>query len=81
MTELTPVLAGVSLLANVIMAIVAWGWRAEIATIRAEMRAGLAEALASFWRELNGSYIKRDLYNTLVSRVDALENRVNDLGD
>jgi hypothetical protein len=82
------VAAGVSLLGSIIVALVAWGWRAEIGTLRAEMntlkaemRASIAESVNSFYQQVNGSYIKRDLYNTLLARVDNIENRVNELGD
>ena len=80
--------AGISLLGSIIMALVAWGWRAEIATLRAnmetlraDMRASIAESVNAFYDRINGSYTKRDLYNTLLARVDGLENRFNDMGD
>ena len=84
--------AGISLLGSIIMALVAWGWRAEIATLRAEMatlkaemRASIAESVNTFYRQINGSYTKTETCKAqcgaLCGRVDGLENRVNDLGD
>ena len=55
--------------------------RANMETARAEVRAQIAEAINNFYRELNGTYIRRELYNTLVGKVEGLENRVNDIGD
>ena len=52
----------------------------EFETLRAEVRAGIAESGARFFAQVNGNYVKRDLYNTLLARVDGLEGRVNDLG-
>lgn len=82
------IVAGISMLGSIIMALVAWGWRAEIATLRAdmatlkaEMRAAIAESVNAFYLQINGSYIKKDLFNTLVGRVDGIEQRVNDAGD
>lgn len=82
------VVAGVSLLGNIIVGLVAWGWRAEIstlraemATMRAEMRASIAESANEFFRQINGNYVKKEVYNTLIARVDGLDGRVNDLGE
>lgn len=80
--------AGVSLLGSVIVALVAWGWRSEIgmlresmATLKAETRAAIAESANDFYRQVNGSYVKKELHNTLAARVDSVENRINDMGD
>lgn len=80
--------AALSLFGSVVMALVSWGGRAEIAlmrsemaTLKAEMRASIAESANTFYLSINGSYTKKDLYNTLVARVDGIENRVNDMGN
>jgi hypothetical protein len=107
------VAAGISLLGSLVMALVAWGWRGQIDTLRAEnnvlkadmltaiqkavnqfatlpgrvdtlkaeTRAALAESVNEFYKQVNGNYVKKDLYIALVSRVDSVEARVNDLGD
>ena len=50
-------------------------------TLRAEIRAAIAEASTEFYRQVNGAYTKRDLCKTisngLADRVDKLEERVN----
>jgi hypothetical protein len=50
-------------------------------TLRAEIRASIAESSAEFYRQVNGSYTKRDLCNTisdgLAERLDKLEARVD----
>ena len=91
------VTALLSLIGSTIIGLVAWGWKAEIATLRtqmdafgvavrsdmatlrAEVRASIAESVHELYRQINGSYVKTPLYNSLVGRVDGLENRVNDL--
>ncbi len=50
-------------------------------TLKAEMRASIAESVNSFYRQVNGSYVKKELFTTLVGRIDGIEQRVNDLGD
>ena len=49
-------------------------------TLRAEIRASIAEASNGFYRQVNGAYTKKDLCKTisngLAERVDKLENRV-----
>ena len=77
--------AGVSLLGSIVVGLVAWGWKAEIGTLRAEagmhqaeMRARIAESVNAFYIQINGNYVKKELYNTLVGRMDGLEQRVND---
>ena len=55
--------------------------RAEMATLKAEMRASIAESANSFFLQVNGNYVKKELHNALISRVDGLEIRVNDIGD
>lgn len=73
--------AAVSLLGSIIVGLVAWGGRSEIATLRAEVRASIAEAGLAFYSQVNGNYVKKELFNTLVGRVDGVEQRVNDAGD
>jgi hypothetical protein len=86
--------ASISFLGSVVVELVAWGgwgrWgmpRAEIGTshplmetLRTEIRASIAEASSAFYRQVNGTYIKRDLCKAisdgLAERVDKLENRV-----
>jgi hypothetical protein len=80
--------AAISLFGSIIVGLVVWGWKSELSTLRAEMlalkadmRASIAESVNSFYLQINGSYTKKDLHNTLVARVDSVENRVNELGD
>lgn len=73
--------AGISLLGSIVVGLIAHGWRSEIATLRAELRASIAESGLAFYAQVNGNYIKKDLFNTLVGRVDGIEQRVNDAGD
>jgi len=73
--------AGISLLGSIIVALVAWGWRSEISTLRAEMRASIAESANTFYLQVNGNYTKKELHNALVSHVDGIEARLNDMGD
>ena len=42
------------------------------------MRAKIAESVNAFYIQINGSYVKKELYNTLIGRVDGIEQRVND---
>jgi hypothetical protein len=89
--------ASISFLGSVVMGLVAWRWRgevgilraeigtihAEMETLRAEIRASIAEASAEFYRQVNGSYTKRELCKTisdgLSERLDRLEERLNGL--
>lgn len=84
---------GLSGVASVIAGLIAWGARgerralfaefntvrAEIKTLRAELTAGLAEAENRFFQRVNGSYIRKELHNDMVARIDRIENRVEDL--
>ena len=96
MHDTAPIIAaGISALASLVVGLVAWGWRGEIATLRAEMgtvraemgtlraemRAAIAESVNAFYLQINGSYTKSGLHNALAARVDGIENRVNDMGD
>ena len=61
-----------SLLGSGIMALVAWGVRAEIgtlraemATLKAEMRASIAESVNEFYQRVNGNYVKKDVCKTI----------------
>ena len=58
-----------------------WNLKAEIAMMRAEIRASIAESANDFYRQVNGSYVKKELYQTLSGRVDSCETRLNDMGD
>ena len=53
--------------------------RAELATLRAEQVAGLAAAENRFFERVNGNYIRKELHNEMVARVDRVENRVENL--
>jgi hypothetical protein len=56
---------------------------AQMETLRAEVRASIAEASTEFYRQVNGAYSKRDLCKTisegLGERLDKPEERVNGL--
>lgn len=84
--------AVLSLLVSVIAGLVAWGLRAELATIRAEMgasradvRASIAEAVNDFYVRVNGNYVKRDLCKTICAateeRIGKVELQVEGMGD
>jgi ribosomal protein L29 len=53
--------------------------RAELATLRAEQLAGLAAAENRFFERVNGNYIRKELHNEMVARVDRIENKVDEL--
>ncbi len=85
MQDYAPIVsAGLSLLGSIIVALVAWGWRAEIGTLRAEMalasakietvrvevRASIAEAVNEFYIRVNGSYVKKDVCKIAMGSVE-----------
>jgi uncharacterized coiled-coil DUF342 family protein len=90
-TEATSIVSAlISLLGSIVVGLVAWGWRGEIATLRAEIgtihaqmetlraevRASIAEASAEFYRQVNGAYTKRDVCRAI---SDGLAERVDKL--
>ena len=88
MSAVQIITTAVSIVSSVVFALIAsvvrsevGTLRAQIETLRAEMRACIAESAHTFYREVNGAYVKKDLYSMLISRVDGLEQRVNDLRD
>lgn len=74
-------IAGGALMAllNVIIGLAVWGLRSEIALLRMEMRAQLAEAENKFFLRVNGSYVKREIHAELSARVEDLKNRMEDI--
>ena len=85
------VAAGVSLAGSAVMALVAWGARAEIGTLRAEMqtlkaemRASIAESVNDFYQRVNGNYVKKDVCKTICAatedRLTKIEQSVEGLG-
>jgi hypothetical protein len=80
MMDYTPIAAaGVSVAASGIGALLVWGVKGEIKTLRTELRAGLAEAENRFFQRINGSYTRKDLHADLVARVDRIETKVDEL--
>ena len=71
--------AVVSLIGSVIVGLVAWAAKAEVAVLRAEMalasakmetvrvevRASIAEAVNAFYVRVNGNYVKREVCKTV----------------
>lgn len=94
--EWIPILAAVvSLVGSTIVGLVGWGARAEVRVLRAEMalgaekmetlkaeiRASIAESVNAFYKQVNGNYIRKELFNALVDRINGLEVRINDAGE
>ena len=85
----------VSLVGSVIVGLVAWGAKAEVRVLRAEMalgaekietlkaeiRASIAESVNSFYRQVAGGYTRKELFNALVDRINGLEVRISDAGE
>jgi hypothetical protein len=78
MTDGTSILpAAISCMGSIIVGLVAWGRRGEIATLRAEMktlqaemRASIAEAVNDFYVRVNGNYVKKDVCKTVHAATD-----------
>ena len=79
MEYISIIAAGFSFLASGVMSLIAWGLRSEVGMLRTELRAGLAEAENKFFARVNGNYIRKELHNDMVARIDRIENRVEDL--
>lgn len=54
--------------------------RSEVQLVRSEMQTELAQAEVRFYQRVNGNYVRREIHQDLVSRVDRVESRVDDLG-
>ena len=84
---LAAIAAVVSLIGSLVVGLVAWGAKAEVATLRAEMalgnskldtvrvevRASIAEAVNDFYVRVNGNYVKKEGCKTIHA---AVENRL-----
>ena len=79
MEYISLVAAAASFVASGVVSLIAWGLRSEVATLRTELRAGLAEAENRFFQRVNGSYIRKELHNEMVARIDRIENKVDEL--
>lgn len=79
MEYISLIAAAASFVASGVVSLVAWGLRSEVATLRTELRAGLAEAENRFFQRVNGSYIRKELHNEMVARIDRIENKVDEL--
>ena len=66
-------------MASGVVSLIAWGLRAEVKTLRTELRAGLAEAENRFFQRVNGSYVRKELHNEMAARIDRIENKVDEL--
>jgi len=82
--DLAPVIAsGLSVLASGAVGAIAWGVKAELTTLRTEMKLGLAQAEINFFERVNGTYVRTKVHDEAVKRIDAdivrLENRVENL--
>jgi hypothetical protein len=78
--EYGPIIAaGVSALASGAAGLFVWGLKAEVAALRTEIRASLAETENRFFQRVNGNYVRKELYGDLTARVDRIESRVDDL--
>ena len=65
-------LTGIAAVAALIGGLAAWGakkevetLRSEMATLRAEIRASIAESTLEFYRQVNGNYVKKDICKTV----------------
>lgn len=79
MEYISLIAAAASFVASGVVSLIAWGLRSEVATLRTELRAGLAEAENRFFQRVNGSYIRKELHNEMVARIDRIENKVDEL--
>lgn len=84
--------AAISLLGSVIMALVAWGWKGQIATLRAvmdtlraELKGEISNSTLNFYNQVNGNYLKKEVWTALhaadVARLDGFENRLSGMED
>ena len=78
--ETAPLLAaGISVVTSGGVGLIVWGLKTEVAKLRTEMRAELAEAENRFFQRVNGTYVRKELHGELVARIDRIENRIEDL--
>ena len=65
-------LTGIAAVAALIGGLAAWGAKKEVETLRAEMetlrteiRASIAESTLEFYRQVNGNYVKKEVCKTV----------------
>jgi hypothetical protein len=93
MNDIAPIAAAVvSLAGSVVVGLVAWGWRGEVSTLRAELgtvhaqmetlraevRAAIAEAGVQFYRQVNGTYTKTTLCEAVREGITDRIDRLED---
>ena len=61
------------------VSLLAWGWRGEIGTPRAEVRASIAEASAEYCSQVNGTFTKRDLCKTITGGLAECNDKLEGL--
>ena len=69
------IVATASLLGDILFGLVIWGMKAELRLLRAETKLALAEAENRFYLRINGSYVKKEIYDALNQRVMRVEDR------
>ena len=87
---LAAIAAVVSLIGSLLVGAIAWAAKAEVATLRAEMalssarletiraevRASIAEAVNEFYVRVNGNYVKKDVCKVAMS---GMEDRITQI--
>lgn len=75
--EYLPVVATCAVgLINGGIALIVWGLRAEVKSLRTEVALGLAEAENRFFLRVNGNYVRKELYAEMHERIGRIEDRI-----
>lgn len=78
--DIAPIIAAViSVLASIIVGVIAWGVKAELKSVRSDFTANMAQAELRIIKGINGTYTRTPVFQDLVARVDRIEDRVGDL--
>lgn len=62
MSNLISILTAVfSFLSTIILALIGWGMKSQMAELRAEFQTGLAQAEIRFFELVNGKYVRKEI--------------------
>ncbi len=65
----TYIVAGATLVWTLIIALLAWGQRNQIASLQADFHSALANAELRFYERVNGKYISKEVFEARMSGI------------